>query len=89
MIFRPEKDHATQLHSFHKLLQTYREYAGSVKLVLIGGSRNADDAARVNGLRELAQQLDIKVNSIFLVTMCIALFYSRIAWSSSLMRLTR
>ncbi|KAK2465284.1 hypothetical protein APHAL10511_002638 [Amanita phalloides] len=57
--FRPEKDHVTQLRSFHKLLQIYPEHA-TVKLVVIGGSRNADDAARVEGLRELARQLDIE-----------------------------
>ena len=32
-----------------------------VKLVLIGGSRNADDAARVEALRLLAKELQIEV----------------------------
>ena len=46
-------------------MQTYPEYKagkeGSVKLVLIGGSRNAEDAARVDELRALAKELKIEV----------------------------
>ncbi|KAI0365333.1 mannosyltransferase [Pilatotrama ljubarskyi] len=62
--FRPEKDHAAQLHAFHKFLEMYPEYRGSgpsaVKLVLMGGSRNVGDATRLEGLRFLAQELEIK-----------------------------
>ncbi|KAF8636015.1 hypothetical protein AX15_000175 [Amanita polypyramis BW_CC] len=69
--FRPEKDHTAQLRSFHKLLQIHPEYAGpgteGIKLVLIGGSRNVDDAARVNGLRELARELEIEDRVEFIV----------------------
>jgi len=64
----PEKDHATQLRSFAKLLQIHPEYASgpdSVRLVLIGGSRNAGDAARVDALRELSRQLEIEVRRVF------------------------
>ena len=32
-----------------------------VRLVLIGGSRNADDAARLEGLKSLARELGIAV----------------------------
>lgn len=32
-----------------------------IKLVLLGGSRNAGDAARVEGLRALAKELEIEV----------------------------
>lgn len=65
----PEKDHATQLRSFCQLLQIHPKYAtgpNSVKLVLVGGSRNAADAARVDDLRELARQLGIEVRRTFL-----------------------
>ncbi|KAH9948253.1 mannosyltransferase [Amylocystis lapponica] len=68
--FRPEKDHAAQLHAFHQLLVSHREYAGPdarVKLVLLGGSRNDEDAARVSGLRSLATTLDIEEHVQFVV----------------------
>ena len=63
---RPEKDHPAQLHAFQKLLDGHPEYlmspAHRVRLVLIGGSRNADDAARVDNLKELAKKLRIEVS---------------------------
>jgi alpha-1,2-mannosyltransferase len=63
---RPEKDHAAQLRSFHELLTSHPEYRtsrkDSVKLVLVGGCRNSDDAARVDGLRRLAKDLEIDVS---------------------------
>jgi hypothetical protein len=62
---RPEKDHVAQLRSFHELLTTHPEYRTSnqdgVKLVLVGGCRNNDDAARIDGLRKLAKELEIDV----------------------------
>ncbi|EIW81552.1 glycosyltransferase family 4 protein [Coniophora puteana RWD-64-598 SS2] len=61
--FRPEKDHAAQLRAFAELLEKHAEYRpgqpSAVKLVLLGGSRNAGDSARVEGLRELAKSLGI------------------------------
>jgi alpha-1,2-mannosyltransferase len=65
---RPEKDHPAQLHSFHDLLKSYPQYRNPskdcIKLVLVGGSRNADDAARVEGLRVLSKELGIEVNDL-------------------------
>ncbi|KAF8895230.1 mannosyltransferase [Infundibulicybe gibba] len=61
--FRPEKDHPAQLRAFNKLLQLHPEYATSpdqLKLVLVGGSRNSSDAARVESLRQLAKGLGIE-----------------------------
>ncbi|KAI0727902.1 mannosyltransferase [Fomitopsis betulina] len=61
--FRPEKDHAAQLHAFHQMLISHPEYGKPgkhVQLVLIGGSRNEEDAARVEGLRALAKELGIE-----------------------------
>lgn len=61
---RPEKDHAAQLHAFHQMLISHPEYGKPgkhVQLVLIGGSRNEEDAARVEGLRALAKELGIEV----------------------------
>lgn len=62
---RPEKDHAAQLRAFQRLIKAYPEYAESgaagVKLVLLGGCRNSGDAARVEGLRRLSEELGIQV----------------------------
>ena len=62
---RPEKDHAAQLLSLDQLRKTHPEYfvAGKdqIKLVLLGGSRNDGDAARVERLRALAKELEIEV----------------------------
>lgn len=62
------------MHSFQKLLERYPEYRGrgasGAKLVLVGGSRNAGDAARVDGLRALAKDLGIEVS-------CYAILFSR------------
>ena len=64
-VHRPEKDHAAQLHAFKQLLASHPEYGkpgdAHVQLVLVGGSRNAEDAARVEGLRALAKELGIEV----------------------------
>jgi alpha-1,2-mannosyltransferase len=64
--YRPEKDHTAQLHSFRELLKAHPEYGNpdnsGVKLVLVGGSRNAGDAARVDGLQLLAKDLGIEVS---------------------------
>ena len=66
---RPEKDHAAQLHAFSQLLSSHPEYGkpgdAHVQLVLVGGSRNEEDAARVEGLRALAKELGIEVFSRF------------------------
>ncbi|EIW52437.1 mannosyltransferase [Trametes versicolor FP-101664 SS1] len=68
---RPEKDHAGQLHAFHRFLELYPEYRGSgasaVKLVLMGGSRNVGDATRVESLHALAQELGIESQVQFVV----------------------
>ncbi|KAF8993493.1 hypothetical protein BDQ17DRAFT_1546014 [Cyathus striatus] len=69
--FRPEKDHAAQLHSFQKLLEAHPEYRNQtesqVQLVLVGGSRNAEDAARVEGLKNLSRELGIQDQVVFVV----------------------
>ncbi|KAF5382430.1 hypothetical protein D9615_002779 [Tricholomella constricta] len=71
--FRPEKDHAAQVRAFERLLKTFPEHGASqrgqagVKLVLLGGSRNAEDAARVEGLRQLAKDLGIEAHVRFIV----------------------
>ena len=62
---RPEKDHPAQLRAFANLLSEHPEYKGGeggVRLVLIGGSRNEGDAARVEGLRRMAEELGVAVS---------------------------
>lgn len=62
--FRPEKDHAAQLRAFHTFLERYPEFTGQARLVMVGGSRNAEDAARVDALRALAEELGIDVRAV-------------------------
>ncbi|KIY52569.1 mannosyltransferase [Fistulina hepatica ATCC 64428] len=64
--FRPEKDHAAQLQAFAKLLHNHPEH-GATRLVLIGGSRNAGDAARVEDLQAQARELSIENSTEFVV----------------------
>lgn len=60
---RPEKEHATQLRSLAELFKHHSEHRKDVRLVMIGGCRNAEDEARVESLRSLAKELDISVRS--------------------------
>ncbi|KIY52573.1 hypothetical protein FISHEDRAFT_69731 [Fistulina hepatica ATCC 64428] len=63
---QPEKDHAAQLQAFAKLLHNHPEH-GATRLVLIGGSRNAGDAARVEDLQAQARELSIENSTEFVV----------------------
>ncbi|KZT57279.1 glycosyltransferase family 4 protein [Calocera cornea HHB12733] len=68
--FRPEKEHAVQLQAMRDLLEMKPEYrTGSKKvtLALLGSSRNEEDAARVESLRQLASNLGIQDNVEFVV----------------------
>ncbi|KIK36874.1 glycosyltransferase family 4 protein [Suillus luteus UH-Slu-Lm8-n1] len=68
--FRPEKDHPAQLRAFAQLLADHPSYTSgstSVKLFLLGGARNEDDHARVQALRDLAEELDITPHVQFIV----------------------
>ncbi|KAG1726222.1 glycosyltransferase family 4 protein [Suillus lakei] len=68
--FRPEKDHPAQLRAFAQLLAdhpTYTSGSSSVQLFLLGGARNADDHARVQSLRDLAEELEITPYVQFIV----------------------
>ena len=60
--FRPEKDHRTQLLALSSLLESHPEYRyPPIKMVLMGGSRNAEDAERVTQLRTLAKDIHLEV----------------------------
>jgi alpha-1,2-mannosyltransferase len=62
---RPEKDHKTQIFAFHQLLREHSlasDGSDSVKLVLIGGSRNEGDAERIVALKKLVGELKIDVS---------------------------
>ncbi|KXN82832.1 GDP-Man:Man(3)GlcNAc(2)-PP-Dol alpha-1,2-mannosyltransferase [Leucoagaricus sp. SymC.cos] len=71
--FRPEKDHPGQLQAFAQLLSRFPKHAGKggtkapVKLVLIGGSRNEEDAQRVTSLRRLAKESGVEEHTEFIV----------------------
>lgn len=71
----PEKNHAAQIQALHQLLHSHPqldgEGSGAVKLVLIGGCRNDEDAKRVDELRRLAKDLKLEVSrslSIYIPT---------------------
>ncbi|WVQ76077.1 hypothetical protein IAR50_005714 [Cryptococcus sp. DSM 104548] len=69
--FRPEKEHAKQLHALSALFESYPQYRHGpqrVTLALMGGVRDAGDQARLDGLKKLARKLDITENVEFVVS---------------------
>lgn len=62
--FRPEKDHALQITAFHRFLR-HCAHKCAVKLVLIGGCRNAEDEERVSSLKKLCENLGVQENVEF------------------------
>ena len=62
--FRPEKDHALQLRAFALFRARDADAFGDVVLQLIGGVRDAGDAARVAALRALAGELGLPPRSV-------------------------
>ncbi|XP_041055830.1 GDP-Man:Man(3)GlcNAc(2)-PP-Dol alpha-1,2-mannosyltransferase [Carcharodon carcharias] len=63
--FRPEKDHSLQIKAFYQFLQMKSAQQSAVKLILIGGCRNADDEERVSRLKELCENLGVAENVEF------------------------
>ncbi|NP_001171793.1 asparagine-linked glycosylation protein 11-like [Saccoglossus kowalevskii] len=64
--FRPEKDHRLQLLSFQRLLRSTSEtQRDRLTLILVGSCRNQGDAARVDELRQLCEDLKIRSNVEF------------------------
>ena len=72
--FRPEKAHAMQLRAWAAMRARCASLSAAAaatltgaRLVLIGGVRGAEDAARLEGLRMLAAQLRLEDSVSFLV----------------------
>lgn len=73
--FRPEKDHKKQLAALRRLQDLgipaeallADERFHDVRLVLIGGCRNAEDELRVQELRRIAEDLDLTHSVHFVV----------------------
>uniref|UniRef100_A0A8D0L6W9 GDP-Man:Man(3)GlcNAc(2)-PP-Dol alpha-1,2-mannosyltransferase n=1 Tax=Sphenodon punctatus TaxID=8508 RepID=A0A8D0L6W9_SPHPU len=65
--FRPEKDHTLQIEAFAKLLEKTAGQQPLPKLILIGGCRNQEDEQRVNGLKNLCEELGVHKNVEFKV----------------------
>ena len=73
--FRPEKDHPLQLRAFRKFLdglpEEGQQQRSDFRLILVGSCRNAEDYARVKGLKVLAhdegidEQVDFHLNEPF------------------------
>uniref|UniRef100_A0A915L3M5 GDP-Man:Man(3)GlcNAc(2)-PP-Dol alpha-1,2-mannosyltransferase n=1 Tax=Romanomermis culicivorax TaxID=13658 RepID=A0A915L3M5_ROMCU len=57
--FRPEKNHLQQLETLHLLIKNPHFTTKSIKLILIGGCRNDDDARRVDWLKKEAENLGV------------------------------
>ncbi|XP_038063094.1 GDP-Man:Man(3)GlcNAc(2)-PP-Dol alpha-1,2-mannosyltransferase-like isoform X2 [Patiria miniata] len=66
--FRPEKDHPLQVKAFNELLRRYPiKERESLKLELIGSCRNQGDADRIDMLREMCEEFNIRPNVDFLL----------------------
>ncbi|KII91044.1 glycosyltransferase family 4 protein [Plicaturopsis crispa FD-325 SS-3] len=66
--FRPEKDHIMQVRAFAALLEAHPELKdANVRLVLIGGSRNAGDQQRVEMLQAMVQEAGLTDSVEFIV----------------------
>lgn len=61
--FRPEKNHALQLHALSVLIEKYKRI--DARLVLVGGVRDCHDQARVDALNLLANKLNLAENVEF------------------------
>lgn len=59
--FRPEKDHSLQLRAFSEAARGLADkpWASEIRLVLVGGARNAEDQGRVAALKAEAAELGI------------------------------
>ncbi|KAJ7350568.1 mannosyltransferase [Mycena albidolilacea] len=76
--FRPEKEHAKQVRALYVLLKEYPEYTEQgIRLVMIGGCRNAEDEARVEVLRKLARELSVEAHVEFVLN---APYPDMLAW---------
>jgi len=64
--FRPEKDHALQIRAMFELRQIVDDAVWKrMKLVLIGGCRNAEDEKRVRDLKDLCGHMSVEDNVEF------------------------
>ncbi|XXQ29727.1 GDP-Man:Man(3)GlcNAc(2)-PP-Dol alpha-1,2-mannosyltransferase [Plasmodiophora brassicae] len=58
--FRPEKNHEMQLDALHRVLRALPAHRQEIRLVLVGGVRNAADQQRVDLLLKKADDLGIR-----------------------------
>ncbi|GMF39548.1 unnamed protein product [Phytophthora fragariaefolia] len=84
--FRPEKNQLLQLQAFRVLLTKYEQQMHAkfrdFRLVLLGSCRNADDEARVQTLKQQAQELGIAERVDFVVNASFAELKRHLAKSS-------
>ena len=62
--FRPEKDHVKQLYILRKLIDLDSSFE-DIRLVLVGGCRNAEDEKRVEELKCIAADLGMSDRVVF------------------------
>jgi alpha-1,2-mannosyltransferase len=58
--FRPEKNHMLQLEVMRRLRTQYAVDVGNVRLIMIGGARNAADRDRVSALRRARAEMGLE-----------------------------
>lgn len=64
--FRPEKDHPLQIRAMFELRQILPEDKwDKVRLIIVGGCRNAEDESRVQDLKDLCKHLSVENNVEF------------------------
>jgi alpha-1,2-mannosyltransferase len=65
--FRPEKDHELQIESLATLFDKHPTLRGDVKMVMVGGCRNAEDEERLRHLQGMTKRLNLESSVDFVV----------------------
>jgi alpha-1,2-mannosyltransferase len=68
---RPEKEQAKQVQALAILYKDHPEYRSGdkrISLTMMGGTRNAEDKERAEGLKQLASELGVAVSPILMMS---------------------
>jgi alpha-1,2-mannosyltransferase len=68
---RPEKEQAKQVQALAILFNDHPEYRSGdkkISLTMMGGTRNAEDKERAEGLKQLASELGVAVSPILMMS---------------------
>ncbi|XP_063902110.1 GDP-Man:Man(3)GlcNAc(2)-PP-Dol alpha-1,2-mannosyltransferase-like [Zophobas morio] len=67
--FRPEKNHAMQLHILRRYFDLFPARETAVRLIIVGSCRNADDLNYLTSLKDLAWSLGLNHRVNFIVNL--------------------